>query len=99
MIFYRFTGMLSFKPLANSLRAILLALMFTPWYVSPDSDLLAPALIVILLDMVTVGGTSFVRALVPLSMAIAAAVFVALLMGVFKRVLRHFFQNTDTTSG
>jgi len=99
MIFYRFTGMLSFKPLANTLRAILLALMFTPWYVSPGSDLLAPALIVVLLDMVTVGGTSFVRALVPLSMSVAAAVFFALFMRLFKRMLRYFFQKSDAKPG
>lgn len=97
MIFYRFTGMIRFKPVANTLRAILLALMFTPWYVSPDSDLLAQALIVILLDMVTVGGTSFVRALVPLSMSVGVAVFVALFMRVFKRLLKLFFQKTEAT--
>jgi len=98
MIFYRFTGMIRFKPIANSLRAILLAVMFTPWYVSPDSDLLAPALIVILLDMVTVGGTSFVRALVPLTMSIGAAVFIALFMRVFKRVFGLFFRKSATAA-
>jgi len=96
MIFYRFTGMIRFKPIANSLRAILLATMFTPWYVNSDSDLLAPALIVILLDMVTVGETSFVRALVPLTMSITAAVFIALSMRVFKRLFRYFFQKYGT---
>jgi len=96
MIFYRFTGVIRFKPVANTLRAILLATMFTPWYVNPDSDLLAPALIVILMDMVTVGETSFVRALVPLTMSITAAVFIALFMGVFKRVYRLLFQRSGT---
>ncbi len=94
MIFYRFTGMIRFKPLANVMRALLLAVMFTPWYVSPVSDLLAPALIVILLDMVTVGDTSFVRALVPLTMSVSVAVFIALFMGVFKRLFRHVFRRT-----
>ncbi len=78
VIFYRFTGAIKFKPLANCLRAALLALMFTPWYVSPDADLMAPALMVIMLDIVIVGGTSFVRALVPLTLAITAAVFIGL---------------------
>lgn len=95
MIFYRFTGMIRFKPMANTLRAILLALMFTPWYVSVDSDLLAPALIVIMLDMVTQGGTSFVRALVPLTLSIGAAVFVALFMRPFKRLFNHLFRKSS----
>lgn len=94
MIFYRFTGMISFKPLANTLRAILLALMFTPWYVTPDSDLMAPALIVILLDVVIQGGTSFVRALVPLTLSITAAVFIALFVRLFKRLVNHLLKKS-----
>jgi hypothetical protein len=88
MIFYRFTGVIKFKPLANSLRAILIALMFTPWYVSPEEDLLAPALMVMMLDMVTLGGTSFIRALVPLSMAIVFGILVALSSAVLKRLFK-----------
>ncbi len=88
IIFHRFTGLIRFKPLAHSLRAILLAVMFTPWYVSPDSDLLAPALMVVMLDMVTEGGTTFVRALVPLSMSVTGAVLIALFIRVIKRLVR-----------
>ena len=87
MIFYRFTGAIKFKPLANSLRVILIALMFTPWYVSPEADLLAAALMVMMLDMVTLGGSAFVRALVPLSMAIAFGVLVTLSGALIKRLL------------
>ncbi|MDO9318788.1 MAG: hypothetical protein Q7V56_11380 [Gammaproteobacteria bacterium] len=78
IIFYRFTGILRFKPLANALRAVLIAVMFTPWYVSAEDDLLAPAIIVMALDLVTIGGTSFVRAMVPLTLAVLFAVVVAL---------------------
>lgn len=77
-IFYRATGVLRFKPLANVLRAVLLAVMFTPWYISPEEDLLAPAIIVMALDLVTIGGTSFVRALVPLVLAVLFAIPIAL---------------------
>lgn len=87
MIFYRFTGAIKFKPLANSLRVVLIALMFTPWYVSPEADLLAPALMVMMLDMVTLGGSAFVRALVPLSMAIMFGVLVTLSGALIKRLL------------
>lgn len=85
MIFYRFTGKIKYKPVANCLRALLLALMFTPWYIAPDQDLMAPALMVILLDMVTVGGTSFVRALVPLTLALMLALIIALTGKFLKR--------------
>ena len=78
VIFYKFTGVLRFKPLANSLRAILIAVMFTPWYVAPEENLLAPAVIVMLLDMVTIGGTAFVRSMVPLVRAVIFVLFVAL---------------------
>lgn len=88
MIFYRFTGVIKIKAIANTLRAILLALMFTPWYVSPEADLLAPALMVMMLDMVTQGGTAFIRALVPLSISIVFAIFIALSGSLIKRLLR-----------
>lgn len=78
MIFYRFTGGIKSKPVANTLRAILIALMFTPWYVSPEADLMAPALMVVMLDMVTVDTSAFVRAFVPLVLSIAFCVLLAL---------------------
>lgn len=90
MIFYRFTGVIRFKPIANSLRAILLALMFTPWYVSPEEDLMAPALMVMMLDLITQGGTTFVRAMVPLSLSLCAAVIIGLSWGLLKLPFRKF---------
>ncbi len=91
LLFYRFTGMIRFKPVANSLRAIMLALIFTPWYVAPDHNLMAPAVLVILLDMITQGGTSFVRAFVPLLLAIILALILALAGGLIRHsVTRRF---------
>ncbi|MCP5357236.1 MAG: hypothetical protein H7A06_03735 [Pseudomonadales bacterium] len=78
MIFYRFTGGIKSKPIANTLRAILIALMFTPWYVAPEADLMAPALMVMMLDIITVGTSAFVRAFVPLVLSIAGCVLLAL---------------------
>jgi hypothetical protein len=85
LMFYRFTGMIRFKTLANGLRAIMLALIFTPWYVAADQDLLAPAVLVILLDIITLGGTAFVRAFVPLLLAIVAALLITLAAGLLRR--------------
>jgi hypothetical protein len=92
LLFYRFTGMIRFKPLANTLRAIMLALIFTPWYIAPDQDLMAPAVLVIMLDVITLGGTAFVRALVPLIMAVVFALILALAGGVIRSGIARRYQ-------
>ena len=93
LLFHRATGLIRFRPLANALRGITLALVFTPWYVAPDQNLLAPAVLVILLDLITQGGTAFVRAFVPLLLAIILALILALgggfiWRGISKRTLK-----------
>jgi hypothetical protein len=88
ILFYKATGYIRFKPLANVLRAIMLALIYTPWYVAVDQDLMAPAVIVIVLDMITIGGDAFVRGLVPLILAVLACIVIALTWGLTVRVLR-----------
>jgi hypothetical protein len=95
LLFYCFTGMIRFKPLANTLRAIMLALIFTPWYVAADQDLMAPAVLVIILDVITLGGTAFVRAFVPLLMAIFLALILALAGGVLRNSMSRRFNKTD----
>lgn len=55
----------------------MIALIYTPWYVASDQDLMAPAVIVILLDIITLGPDEFVRAFVPLMMAMVLALLVA----------------------
>lgn len=84
VLFYKATGAIGFKPLANILRGIMIALIYTPWYVAADEELMAPAVIVILLDMITIGGNAVVRALVPLTLALIAAVFIALIAGLLR---------------
>ena len=93
ILFYRFTGMIKFKPLANALRAIMLALIFTPWYVAADQNLMAPALMVIALDVITQGGTAFVRAFVPLLLAIIFALIIALAGGLIRRAISKKLHN------
>lgn len=87
VLFYKATGAIGFKPLANMLRGIMIALIYTPWYVAADEDLMAPAVIVILLDMITIGGDAFIRGLVPLTLALIAGIVIALMSG----WLRSFF--------
>lgn len=86
VLFYKATGIIHIKVIANILRGIMLALIYTPWYVAADKDLMAPAVIVILLDMITVGGNSFVRAMVPLTMALMAAVAIPVLFSLGRYV-------------
>jgi len=77
MLFYRATRGIRPKVLANSLRGIMIALIYTPWFVATDQDLMAPAVMVIVLDMITLGDAAFVRALVPLVLAAVFALLVA----------------------
>lgn len=82
VLFYKATGVIRIKVIANILRGIMLALIYTPWYVAADKDLMAPAVMVILLDLITVGGNAFVRALVPLILAVSVAIAVPVLISI-----------------
>lgn len=93
VLFYKATGVISIKVIANILRGIMIALIYTPWYVAADKDLMAPAVIVILLDLITVGGNSFVRALVPLTLALTAAIIIPVLFSIAR-----FFYRTRARS-
>jgi hypothetical protein len=66
----------------------MIALIYTPWYVAADKDLMAPAVMVIMLDLITVGGNAFVRALVPLTLSLAVAVSIPVLISVGKLFFR-----------
>lgn len=89
VLFYRATRSLRPNVLANVLRAIFAALIYTPWYVASDQDLMAPALMVVALDVITLQEeAAFVRALVPLTLAIIVAVLVALFTGLFRGLRR-----------
>lgn len=85
VLFYRATRRIRPGLLANLLRAVMIALIYTPWTVSTDQDLMAPAVMVILLDMITVGPDAFVRALVPLMLATLLALAVAIAISLFSR--------------
>lgn len=93
VLFYKATGIIGLKVLANTLRAIMLVLIYTPWYVAADKDLMAPAVIVILLDMITVGGDSFIRAMVPLLLALLSAVVLVWVIGIAAAIFRKSIKN------
>lgn len=76
------------RRLAWLLQCWLLALLFTPWYVVPDDTVMAPALIVFVMDAITVSVESAVRALVPLIMTLFLGLLLTLVLLVGRRVLR-----------
>jgi hypothetical protein len=71
----------------------MLVLIYTPWYVAADEDLMAPAVIVILLDMITVGGDSFIRAMVPLLLALSFAVVLVWVISIATVIFRKGVRN------
>ena len=63
----------SIKLLNYSVRGIMAAVIFTPWPANIYGDTLAPALMVFVLDLITIGEKSATRAAVPLLLAVIIA--------------------------
>ena len=68
------------------LESLLLAIIFTPWYVLPEEEILAPALIVFMLDLITEDLTTSIRALIPLVMAMLFGIIVTLVLSIIYRI-------------
>ena len=71
---------------AYLLQSLLLATIFTPWYVLPGEKVLAPALIVFILDLITVDLTTSIRALIPLVMAVFLGILVTIILSIIYRI-------------
>lgn len=76
------------REMAYLLESLLLAIIFTPWYVLPEEEILAPALIVFMLDLITVDLTTSIRALIPLVMATLFGIIVTLVLSIIYRIKR-----------
>jgi len=74
------------REVAYLLQCFLLALMFTPAYVLEDQRIMAPALIVFLMHVITVSPTAGIRALIPLVLALMVALIVAVLLIISHRI-------------
>lgn len=75
------------RDVAYIIQSILAALIFTPWYVFPDQDYMAPALMVFMMDTITISPELGIRGLIPLVMALLFALLVSIMRSVFVRVL------------
>lgn len=83
--FWRVTRFQQQRGLSYFLRALMLAIIATPWYVSDTGSAMAPALIIVLMDAITIGGEAAVRAFVPLFLAIILALVAALVLMLLRR--------------
>jgi len=68
-----------------SLRAVAIAVIFTPWYSNPQDSIMAPALMVATLDAITIGGSASFRSFVPLVLAVLFGLLVAGIMAFLKK--------------
>ncbi len=79
-VFWRLTDFRNARWLSYSLRGLMFALIVTPWYASTEGTTMAPALMVMTLDTITIGTDATSRAMVPLLLSMVLAEFVASLL-------------------
>lgn len=88
LIFWRVTRPVKRILAAYCLRAVMLALIATPWFAGADSHLLAPALMVVMMDAITVSGQAAVRAFIPLFLSTVLALLLAVLFFFLRKKTR-----------
>lgn len=84
-VYWRITAFRRHLWLSNSLRAVMAALILTPWYANTQGASLAPALMVTVLDAITIGAEAATRALVPLLVALLLAELAASTLWLLRR--------------
>lgn len=87
-VFWWLTDFRQRRVMTYCLRAVMLALIATPWYVSGDEALLAPALVIVLMDAITISGAAAVRAFVPLFLSVIMSLVAALVLMLVRRGVR-----------
>ena len=85
LLFWRLISFLKFELLVYLFRGLLASLIFTPWFINLQESTLAPALIVAMLDLITLGSVEIFRAGVPLLFSIITFQAIALGLYVFKK--------------
>ncbi|MDC1436209.1 hypothetical protein N8303_03030 [Gammaproteobacteria bacterium] len=64
--------------LAYIMQVTFMAIVFTPWYVEADGNVLAPAIIIFVMDIVTIETVAGIRSLVPIAMAILLSTIITM---------------------
>lgn len=85
-IVWKFLKRKLWRGLAYFLQGLLLSLVFTPWYVLADQEILAPAAIIFMMDSITISPEEGIRALIPLVMTMLLAVIISIVMTIVYRV-------------
>lgn len=66
-------------------QGFLIAIVFTPWYVLADQEILAPAIIIFVMDTITISSTEGIRALIPLIMSLLLVIIVTIILSIIYR--------------
>ena len=85
LLLWRLISVLKFELLVYMFRGLLASLIFTPWFINLQESTLAPALIVAMLDLITLGVAEVFRAGVPLLLSIFTFQAIALGFYIFKK--------------
>ena len=85
LLIWRLICVLKFELLVYMLRGLLASLIFTPWFINLQEATLAPALMVAMLDMITLGSAEVFRAGVPLFLSIFTSQAIALGFYIFNK--------------
>ena len=65
-VIWRYICVLRSEFFVYMLRGLVAALIFTPWFVNIQEAIMGPALMIAMLDLITLGAAEFFRAGVPL---------------------------------
>ena len=85
LLLWRLISFLKFELLVYMLRGLLASLIFTPWFINLQETTLAPALMIAMLDMITLGFEEVFRAGVPLFLSIFTFQAIAIGFYIFKK--------------
>ena len=85
LLIWRLICVLKFELLVYMLRGLLASLIFTPWFINLQEATVAPALMVAMLDMITLGSAEVFRAGVPLFLSIFTSQAIALGFYIFNK--------------
>ena len=77
-------------------RAVMLALIATPWFAGIEGPALAPALMVIMMDAITVSREAAVRAFIPLFLTILLSLMVATVLAFLRFKSRQATRDTSS---
>ena len=87
LLFWRLVNVLKFELPVYMFRGLIASLIFTPWFINLQETTLAPALMVAILDLITLGSAEVLRAGVPLLLSIFTFQVIALGLYIFKKKL------------